>query len=101
MAEKEKKEIVVVSEENIKSKIYIIRGQKVILSSDLAEIYGYTISAFNQQVNNNKTKFPEDFRFLLSKEEFSDLKSKNLISSSWGGSRKPPYAFRRVVFICL
>ena len=92
MAEEKKKEIMVISEETIRDKIYVIRGQKVMLSTDLAAIYGYTVSAFNQQVKNNEAKFAEDFRFQLTKDEWDNLKSKNLISS-WGGSRKPPYAY--------
>ena len=54
MAEGKKKEIMVISEETIRDKIYVIRGQKVMLSTDLAAIYGYTVSAFNQQVKNNE-----------------------------------------------
>lgn len=85
-----------ISEEMLKSKIYVIRGQRVMLDSDLAEIYGYTTSRFNEQVSNNIEKFEdEDFSFYLTKAEFMELN--NLISkksiSSWGGRRKPPRAF--------
>ena len=60
---------------------------------DLAEIYGYTTKAFNQQVKNNFERFPDDFRFRLTKDEVDTiLRSKNL-TSSWGGSRYLPYAF--------
>ena len=60
---------------------------------DLAEIYGYTTKAFNQQVKNNIERFPDDFRFQLTKEEVElILRSKNL-TSRWGGSRHLPYAF--------
>ncbi|MCQ2102477.1 MAG: ORF6N domain-containing protein [Fibrobacter sp.] len=62
------------------------------LDADLAEIYGYSVKAFNQQVKNNAEKFPEDFRFQLNYEENVNLKSKNL-TSSWGGVRKMPFAF--------
>ena len=85
-----------ISEEMLKSKIYVFRGQRVMLDSDLAEIYGYTTSRFNEQVSNNIEKFEdEDFSFYLTKAEFMELN--NLISkksiSSWGGRRKPPRAF--------
>lgn len=76
----------IISEENIYEKIYIIRGQKVMLDFELAEIYGYTTKAFNQQVKNNKERFDEDFRFKLTREEVKNLRSKNL-TSSWGGIR--------------
>ena len=103
---------------DFKDLIYIVRGVQVMLDSDLAGIYGYTTSAFNQQVRNNIKKFDDDFRFQLTKKEYeeilkskiliskidvtnyesdknktsSNLKSKNLISS-WGGSRRLPYVF--------
>lgn len=71
--------IYVLSEETIKNKIFTIRGQKVMLDSDLAEIYCYSTKAFNQQVKNNIEKFDEDFRFQLTKEEASLFsRSKNL-----------------------
>ncbi len=90
--EKEKQEIILINEETIQSKIYIIRGQKVMLDFELAEIYGYTTTKFNQQVKNNIEKFDEDFMFQLTKEEFDNLISKNL-TSSWGGRRKLPKVF--------
>ena len=62
------------------------------LDFDLAEIYGYTTKAFNQQVKNNKERFDEDFRFKLTREEVEILRSKNL-TSSWRGSRYLPHAF--------
>lgn len=89
---KEKQEIILINEETIQSKIYIIRGQKVMLDFELAEIYGYTTTKFNQQVKNNIEKFDEDFMFQLTKEEFENLMSKNL-TSSWGGRRKLPKVF--------
>ena len=65
--------------ENIKNLIYTIRGVKVMLDSDLAQLYGYTTKAFNQQVKNNIEKFNTDFRFQLTKEEYNEiLRSKNL-----------------------
>ena len=87
-----KNEILELKKENIKDKIYIIRNQKVMLDSDLAKIYGYTIKAFNQQVKNNMEKFDRDFMFQITDEEYSNLRSKNL-TSSWGGRRYNPYAF--------
>ena len=87
-----KKEIVVVNKETIKDKIYHIRGQKIMLDFELAEIYGYTTTRFNEQVKNNLEKFDDDFMFQLTKSEFEDLISKKS-TSSWGGRRKLPYAF--------
>ena len=90
--EKEKQEIILINEETIKSKIYSVRGRKVMLDFELAEIYGYTTTKFNQQVKNNIEKFDEDFMFQLTKEEFDNLISKKL-TSSWGGRRKLPKVF--------
>ena len=89
-------EIAIVDERSIRDKIYVVRGVKVMLDFELAEIYGYTTSRFNEQVSNNIEKFEgDDFCFYLTQEEFMELK--NLISkkstSSWGGRRKPPRAF--------
>ena len=90
--ENEKQEIILINEEMIQSKIYIVRGQKVMLDFELAEIYGYTTKRFNEQVKNNIERFDEDFRFQLLKEEFDNLRSKKS-TSSWGGTRYLPYAF--------
>ena len=85
--------IIVVNESMLKERIHVIRSQRVMLDFDLAEIYGYSTKAFNQQVKNNIDRFPDDFRFQLSREEVNYiLRSKNL-TSSWGGSRYLPYAF--------
>ena len=88
----EERELVVLTEEYLMSKIYIVRGVQVMLDADLAAIYGYTTTRFNEQVKNNIDRFDDDFRFQL-----TDLELKNLISkfstSSWGGVRKRPYAF--------
>lgn len=88
----EKCEIMLINEETIQSKIYMIRGQKVMLDFELAEIYGYTTTRFNEQVKNNIEKFDEDFMFQLTKDEWQNLMSKNSISS-WGGRRKLPKVF--------
>ena len=86
------KEIVVINEDTIKNRIYYIRNQKVMLDFELAEIYGYTTTRFNEQVKNNSEKFDDDFMFQLTKSEFENLISKKS-TSSWGGRRKLPYAF--------
>lgn len=91
MAE-QNKEIVVINEDTIKNRIYYIRNQKVMLDFELAEIYGYTTTRFNEQVKNNSEKFDDDFMFQLTKLEFENLISKKS-TSSWGGRRKLPYAF--------
>ncbi len=67
------KEIVVIDETTLKSKIYYIRNQKVMLDSDLAEIYGYETKMFNRQVKRNIEKFDDDFMFQLTDEEVSEL----------------------------
>ena len=83
-----------VPEKHILNIIIIIRGQKVILDSDLARLYGVETKRLNEQVRRNSHKFPEDFMFQLTKEEFDNLKSQIATSSSgWGGRRKPPLVF--------
>ena len=86
-------ELIELNKETIESLIYVIRGQKVMLDFDLAKIYVYTTKAFNQQVKNNISKFDEDFRFQLTKEEWNEILMSKILTSSWGGSRKLPYAF--------
>jgi hypothetical protein len=71
-----KPEFSLIDEDLLKSRIYTIRGVKVMLDADLAEIYGYSTKDFNRQVKNNIEKFDEDFRFRLNSEEFEILKSK-------------------------
>ena len=80
----QKTEIAIIDERTIRNKIYVVRGVQVMLDFELAEIYGYTTSAFNQQVKRNEDKFPADFRFRLTKEEFHILLSQN-VTASWGG----------------
>ena len=77
---------------NIESKILLIRGQKVMLDADLAELYEVETRRLNEQVSRNKERFPEDFMFQLTAEEFANLKSQ-FATSSWGGRRKLPYVF--------
>jgi hypothetical protein len=87
-----KTDAIVISEE-IAERIYVIRGQKVMLSSHLAELYGVEPRALVQAVKRNRERFPEDFMFQLTREEFNNLKSQIWISS-WGGVRRAtPYAF--------
>ncbi|MDJ0767048.1 MAG: ORF6N domain-containing protein [Myxococcota bacterium] len=74
------------------SKIHIIRDQKVMIDEDLAELYEVKTKRLNEQVKRNKDRFPDDFMFQLSTEEFEILKSQNA-TSSWGGRRTPPYVF--------
>jgi hypothetical protein len=81
-----------IPEEVIVSKIYLIKGQKVMLDRDLAEMYGIETKRLNEQVKRNIDRFPDDFMFQLTQKEFKDLKSQNA-TSSWGGTRKLPSAF--------
>jgi len=81
-----------VSEETISNKIYFIRNQKVILDSDLALLYDVDTKRLNEQVKRNDSRFPLDFMFQLAELEFRNLKSQNA-TSSWGGTRKLPFAF--------
>ncbi|MBS1536046.1 MAG: ORF6N domain-containing protein [Bacteroidetes bacterium] len=81
-----------ISNEVISDKIYYIRNTKVMLDRDLAELYGVETKRINEQIKRNKARFPEHFMFQLTQEEYKNLKSQNA-TSSWGGSRKLPYAF--------
>ena len=79
-------------EEVVINKIYLIRGQKVMLDSYLAELYRVETKRLNEQVKRNISRFPEDFMFQLTESEFKNLKSQ-IATSSWGGRRKPPFCF--------
>ena len=90
----------IITVEGIRSLVYTIRGQQVMLDSDLAEIYGYELRAMNQQVKRNIERFPEDFMFQLTKDEVELVKSQivtsrdnTFFSGQEGGRRKLPYAF--------
>lgn len=83
----------VVSVARIERKILLVRGQKVMLDADLAELYGVTTKALNQAVRRNRDRFPDDFMFRLSPEEESGLRSQNVTSNLRGGRRYLPYAF--------
>ena len=72
--------------------MYVIRGHKVMLSFDLANLYDVEPRILTQSVKRNKERFPSDFMFQLENQEVSNLKSQ-IVISSWGGSRSPPYAF--------
>ena len=78
--------------ERIENKILLIRGKKVLLAYDLAELYDVSTKRLNEQVKRNIKRFPDDFMFQLTPQEFADLKSQ-FATSSWGGRRLPPYAF--------
>lgn len=81
-----------VAEQKILNRIYVIRGEKVMLDRDLAEMYGVETRVLNQSIKRNLNRFPKDFMFQLSEKEFKNLISQN-VTSSWGGTRKSPYAF--------
>ena len=83
----------IITADRIERRIFYLRGVKVILSSDLAELYGVAVKALNQAVRRNLDRFPEDFMFQLDREEFNNLKSQ-IVTSNWGGVRRAlPYAF--------
>ena len=77
----------------VERSIRITRGDKVILDEDLAELYGVEVKRLNEQVRRNLNRFPVDFMFQMTKQEFKDLKSQFATSNQWGGRRTPPYAF--------
>lgn len=80
------------NEEIIISRIYSLRNQKIMFDFDLAEMYGVETRTLKQAVKRNIHRFPEDFMFELTPEETQNLRSQ-IVISSWGGSRYPPYAF--------
>ena len=84
-----------ITEQLIIDRVHIIRGMKVMLDKDLAEMYGVQTSALNQAVKRNRLRFPDDFMFQLSQKEFESLISQSVISKQVGrgGTRKLPYAF--------
>jgi len=79
--------------ERIERAILRIRGHNVMLDADLAVLYNVETRGLVQAVKRNLDRFPEDFMFQLSDEEFSILRSQSVTSSQWGGRRYPPYAF--------
>ena len=83
----------IVSLERIERCILLLRGDKVMLDADIAALYDVETRVLVQAVKRNLERFPADFMFQLSVEEFNDLRSQSEISSSWGGRRYPPFAF--------
>ena len=78
--------------DDVTSRILIVRGQRVLLDSDLARLYGVTPKRFNEQVRRNLQRFPEDFMFRLKNHEVAILRSQ-FATSSWGGRRYAPWVF--------
>lgn len=83
---------IIIPDETIISKIYLVRSQKVMIDRDLAELYGVTTGNLNKAIKRNAKRFPNDFMFQLNEEEFKNLIFQNGISS-WGGTRKMPSVF--------
>ena len=83
----------IVSAERIESCILFIRGHKVMLDRDLSQLYGVSTKVFNQAVRRNKDRFPPDFMFQLTIQEFRSLRSQIVTSNKRGGRRYRPYAF--------
>lgn len=86
-------EILIHDENDLRTKIHIIRGIQVMLDFDLAEIYGYETKFFNRQVKNNINRFDKDFRFQLTQEEFNNLRCKFCTANYSSMNRSLPYAF--------
>lgn len=84
--------VIVIPDDIISSKIYLIRNQKVMLDKDLAELYVVETKQLKRQVRRNMERFPEDFMFELSQQEFDNLRSQ-FGTSNWGGTRYVPMAF--------
>jgi hypothetical protein len=76
----------------IEARILLMRGERVMLDADLAELYGVATKVLIQAVKRNAERFPLDFMFQLTLDEFANLRSQ-IVTSSWGGRRYPPYAF--------
>ncbi len=87
----EKTELMTV--DNIQNRVYVIRGQQVMLDYDLAKVYGYEVKRLNEQVKNNISRFPEDFMFKLSKLELENLRSNFSTANINPKSRSLPHAF--------
>ena len=79
--------------ESIAGRILVLRGHRVMLDSDLSELYGVETKILNRAVKRNAERFPEGFMFQLTMDEFDDLRRQFGTSSRWGGRRYPPYAF--------
>jgi hypothetical protein len=83
----------IIPDEKIQRAIYFIRGMKVMLDTDLAELYGVPTRILNQAVRRNADRFPADFMFVLGRQEVTNLRSQIVTSRSWGGTRYLPMAF--------
>lgn len=83
---------VLVAEQKILNKIYVVRGEKIMLDEDLAAMYGVETKQLKRQVRRNIERFPKDFMFELTRKEFENLRSQ-IGTSSWGGTRYMPMAF--------
>ncbi|MBK8227616.1 MAG: ORF6N domain-containing protein [Flavobacteriales bacterium] len=83
----------VLPDEAIAARIHWIRGEKVMLAHDLAQLYEVPTYRLNEAVKRNLARFPEDFMLQLTTEEWSNLTSQFAMSREWGGRRRPPYAF--------
>ena len=81
-----------VVQEKVEKKIFLLRGMKVMLDKDLAELYGVPTKALIQAVKRNKKRFPNDFMYQLKPQDVAILRSQ-FVTSSWGGSRYLPYVF--------
>jgi hypothetical protein len=80
--------------QRVASKILVLRNQKVILDADLAELYGVPVKRLNEQIKRNRHRFPPDFLFTVTRQEYKNLRSQNATSSSaYGGRRYLPHAF--------
>ena len=89
-----KKDESIIPSERIERTIYIIRGHKVILDQDLAMLYGVDTGSFNRAIRRNQKRFPKDFAFRLTKDEWANLKCQiGIARSNWGGRRNLPMAF--------
>lgn len=89
-----KKSRAVTPPDSIEGKIYAVRGQRIMLDSDLADLYGVTTKRLNEQVKRNRARFPIDFMFRLTVDEMESLRSQIATSNEGrGGRRYPPYAF--------
>jgi hypothetical protein len=89
----DKRSLELIPIERIQSSILLIRGQKVMLDRDLAELYEVQTRTLIQAMKRNYERFPSDFMFQLTPDEYVNLRSQIVISRSWGGRRYPPYAF--------
>ncbi len=93
MPKKENTQIKEITNDLVINMIHEIRGQKVMLDFELAELYGYETKRLNEQVKRNKERFPDDFMFQLNSYEVNNLLMSQIATSSWGGTRKLPCAF--------